>query len=92
MSLAVTKRHEWPDCKIERGAKNDHDHLDETRLTRLLLDRLVSGNGRFLRHRILTEGKKHRNTYQFTKKKPRCQRGGVRGVANQHATTERSSL
>ena len=30
---------------------------------------------------LLTEANKRRNTKQFTKKKPRCQRGGVRGVA-----------
>ena len=29
---------------------------------------------------LLTEANKRRNTKQFTKKKPRCQRGGVRGV------------
>ena len=33
-----------------------------------------------------------RNANQFTKKNPRCQRGGVRGVANQNATTERTNL
>ena len=32
------------------------------------------------------------DTEQFTKKKSRCQRGGVRGATNQHATTERSNL
>ena len=30
---------------------------------------------------LLTEANKRRNTKQFTKKKPRCQRGGVRGTA-----------
>ena len=39
-----------------------------------------------------TEANKHRNTKQFTKKNSRCQRGGVRGVANQNATTERTNL
>ena len=41
---------------------------------------------------LLAEANKRRNTKQFTKKNPRCQRGGVRGVANQHATTERTNL
>ena len=41
---------------------------------------------------LLTEAKSVRNTKQFTKKKSRCQRGGVRGVANQNATTERINL
>ena len=41
---------------------------------------------------LLSEAKSDRNTEQFTKKKSRCQRGGVRGVANQHATTERTTL
>ena len=41
---------------------------------------------------LLSEAKSHRNTNQFTKKKSRCQRGGVRGVANQNATTERTIL
>ena len=50
-----------------------------------------SHNGRFLRHRILSEGKKRRNTKQFTKKNRGCQRGGVHGVANQYATTERAN-
>ena len=54
--------------------------------------KLSPHNGRFLRHRFLTEGKKRRNTKQFTKKNPRCQRGGVRGVANQDTTTERTNL
>ena len=40
---------------------------------------------------LLTEAKSHRNTEQFTKKESRCQRGGVRGVANQNATTERTN-
>ncbi|MEP3480218.1 MAG: hypothetical protein ABJZ55_13285 [Fuerstiella sp.] len=38
------------------------------------------------------EVKKRRNTSQSTKKKPRCQRGGVHGVAIQNATTERIDL
>ena len=38
---------------------------------------------------LLSEAKSDRNTEQFTKKKSRCQRGSVRGVANQNATTER---
>ena len=38
---------------------------------------------------LLSEAKKRRNTKQFTKKKPRYHRGGVRGVANQNATSER---
>ena len=33
------------------------------------LERLASANGRFLRHRFLTEGNKRRNTGQFTQKK-----------------------
>ena len=41
---------------------------------------------------LLSEAKSDRNTEQFTKKKSRCQRGGVRGVANQNATTERTNL
>ena len=41
---------------------------------------------------LLTEAKSDRNTDQFTKKKSGCQRGGVRGVANQNATTERTNL
>ena len=40
---------------------------------------------------LLAEANKRRNTKQFTKKKSRCQRGGVRGVANQNATTERTN-
>ena len=40
---------------------------------------------------LLSEAKSYRNTEQFTKKKSRCQRGGVRGVANQYATTERTN-
>ena len=39
---------------------------------------------------LLSEAKSGRNTEQFTKKKSRCQRGGVRGVANQNVTTERT--
>jgi hypothetical protein len=41
---------------------------------------------------LLTEAYKRRKSKQFTKKKTRCQRGGVRGVANQNATTERTNL
>ena len=41
---------------------------------------------------LLSEAKSDRNCEQFTKKKSRCQRGGVRGVANQNATTERTNL
>ena len=41
---------------------------------------------------LLTEAKSDRNTEQFTKKKSRCQRGGVRGFAYQNATTERTTL
>ena len=41
---------------------------------------------------LLTEAESDRNTKQFTKKKSRCQSGGVRGAANQHATTERTNL
>ena len=41
---------------------------------------------------LLSEAKSDRNTNQFTKKKSRCQRGGVRGLANQNATTERTNL
>ena len=41
---------------------------------------------------LLTEAKSDRNYEQFTKTKRRCQRGGVRGVANQDATTERTNL
>ena len=41
---------------------------------------------------LLSEAKSGRNTDQFTKKKSRCQRGGVRGAANQNATTERTNL
>ena len=41
---------------------------------------------------LLSEVKSDRNTDQFTKKKSRCQRGGVRGVANQNATKERTNL
>ena len=41
---------------------------------------------------LLSEAKSDRNTNQFTKKKSRCQRGGVRGVANQNATTERKNV
>ena len=41
---------------------------------------------------LLTEAKSDRNGNQFTKKKSRCQRDGVRGVANQNATTERTIL
>ena len=40
---------------------------------------------------LLSEAKSDRNSEQFTKKKSRCQRGGVRGVANQNATTERTN-
>ena len=40
---------------------------------------------------LLSEAKSDRNTQQFTKKKSRCQRGGVRGVANQNAITERTT-
>ena len=39
---------------------------------------------------LLTEANKRRNTYQFTKKNPRCQRGGVRGAANQNTSPKRS--
>ena len=45
-----------------------------------------------IRDRLLSEAKSDRNTKHFTKKKSRCQRGGVRGVANQNATTERMNL
>ena len=41
---------------------------------------------------LLSEAKSDRNTEQFTKKKSRCQRGGVRSAANQNATTERTNL
>ena len=41
---------------------------------------------------LLTEANKRRNCRKFTKKKSRCQRGGVRGAANQNATTERRNL
>ena len=41
---------------------------------------------------LLTEVKSDRNCNQFTKNKSRCQRGGVRGIANQNATTERMIL
>ena len=41
---------------------------------------------------LLSEANKRRSCNQFTKKKSRCQRGGVRGVANQNATTERATL
>ena len=41
---------------------------------------------------LLSEANKRRNCNQFTKKNSRCQRGGVRGVANQNATTERTNL
>ena len=37
---------------------------------------------------LLTEANKRRNTNQFTKKKPHCQRGGVRGVANQNTSSK----
>ena len=40
---------------------------------------------------LLSEAQKCRNTKQFTKKKSRCQKGGVRGVAYQNATTERTN-
>ena len=40
---------------------------------------------------LLSEANKRRNCNQFTKKNSRCQRGGVRGVANQNATPERTS-
>ena len=33
---------------------------------------------------LLSEAKKRRSAKQFTKTNPRCQRGGVRGVANQN--------
>ena len=39
---------------------------------------------------LLTEANKHRDTQQFTKKNPRCQRGGVRGVANQNTSSKRA--
>ena len=48
-------------------------------------------NGRFLRHRFSPKPTSDRNINQFTKKKSRCQRGGVRGVTNQKATTERTN-
>jgi hypothetical protein len=48
-------------------------------------------NGRLLRRRF-SEANNRRNYKQFTKKKSRCQRGGVRGAANQNATTERTNL
>jgi len=41
---------------------------------------------------LLTEVKKRRNTNQFTKKKSRCQRGGVRGMANQNTSPKRATL
>ena len=40
---------------------------------------------------LLSEAKSDRNTKQFTKKKSRCQRGGVRGVANHNAATEQTN-
>ena len=41
---------------------------------------------------LLTEAKSCRNTEQFTKKKSHCQRGGVRGVANQNAPSKQSNM
>ena len=41
---------------------------------------------------LLSEANKRRTSKQFTKKNPRCQRGGAHGVANQLATTERKTL
>ena len=35
---------------------------------------------------LLAEANKRRNAQQFTKKKPRCQRGGARGAANQNVS------
>ena len=35
---------------------------------------------------LLAEANKRRNTKQFTKKKPRCQRGRVRGMGNQNTS------
>ena len=40
---------------------------------------------------LLSEANKRRNLEQFTKKKSRCQRGGVRGDSNQHAPTKRTN-
>ncbi len=40
---------------------------------------------------LLTEANKRRNT-QFTKKNLRCQRGGVRGAANQIMSPDRATL
>ena len=48
-----------------------------------------SCNGRFLRHRFSPKAKSVATQKQFTKKKPRCQRGGVHGVANQPASSKR---
>ena len=41
---------------------------------------------------LLTEASKRRNAKQFTKKKRRCQRGGVHGMANQNVTTEQTDV
>ena len=38
---------------------------------------------------LLAEANKRRNTKQFTKKKSHCQRGGVRGDANQNTSSKR---
>ena len=40
---------------------------------------------------LLSEAKKRRNCEQFTKKKSRCQIGGVRGVANRAASPKRAA-
>ena len=53
---------------------------------------LASGTQRkFFTTPLLSEARSDRNTEKFTKKKTRCQRGGVRGVANRNATTERTN-
>ena len=41
---------------------------------------------------LLVEANKRRNTKQFTRMKPRCQRGGVRGVANQNTPSKRTNV
>ena len=51
-----------------------------------------SGQRKVFTTPFLAEINKHRNTNQFIKKKPPCQRGGVRDVANKNISSKRSNV
>ena len=81
------KRHRWRNCQwVRRTRGSRRPGMGIRRSSASDTQRKVFTTP------LLAEAKSDRNTEQFTKKKSRCQRGGVRGVAYQNATKERRKL